>query len=353
MKNKTTAELQVLVNTPEVPTATRDAARLELLHRERNGQRTNTGRTAQANPLDALVDAASRALGYVDYGHADNLRRIAQPAAASASIDLAAFIKDGNPSPNVYGVQNRPAGETLPLDPLTVIEQHSVVAKAGARIIIATPRDTAIAINGEKTDGLMGFYEDPQLLRVVDPAAFQTLADGSDATASALPTHDAVFTWPSVPTAATRMTITRAQNRALGGGEDLRSALLDAVLRGVAEYADKLLLAAIAAATPAAFTFALAAAKHLQEGDLRAVTNGTGAGYRGDGVFSVQGVPAMLSAQTAAAYIGAFGTSAVAVWPELTVTAKRLNVSGDLDVTCLVNAQAVVPDTSKFWTVAA
>ncbi|MGC5883604.1 hypothetical protein [Ralstonia pseudosolanacearum] len=234
-----------------------------------------------------------------------------------------------------------------------MIEQHSVVAKAGARIIIATPRDTAIAINGEKTDGLLGFYEDPQLLRVVDPAAFQTLADGADATASAMPIHDAVFTWPSVPTAAFRTTITRAQNRQVGGGESLRSALLDAILRGVAEYADKLLLAAIAASTPAAFTFALAAAKHLQEPDLRAITNGAGAGYRGDGVFSVQGVPAMLSAQTAGAYIGAFGTAAVAVWPELTVTAKRLNVSGDLDVTCLVNAQAVVPDTSKFWTVAA
>ncbi len=350
VKNKTIAELQVLVDTPEVPTATRDAARLELLHRERNGQRTNASRTVQANPLDGLMDAASRALGYVDVGQADNMRRMPKTAVASGTIDLAAFIADGSPAPNIYGVQNRPAGETLPLDPRAVIEQHSVVAQAGARIIIATPRDTAIAINGEKTDALLGFREDPQLLRVIDPAAFQTLADGSDATASALPTHDAVFTWPSVPTAAFRTTITRAQNRALGGGEDLRSALLDAVLRGVAEYADKLLLAAIAAATPAAFTFALAAAKHLQEGDLRAITNGTGAGYRGDGVFSVQGVPAMLSAQAAAAYIGAFGTAAVAVWPELTVTAKRLNVSGDLDVTCLVNAQAVVPDTSKFWT---
>lgn len=302
------------------------------------------------NPLAALMEDAERALGYRDYGSADNLRREPFPAASRVMIDLSQFVADGNPSPNVYGVQNRSAGETLTLDPRAVIEQHSVVARAGSRIIIAHPRDRAIAIGGGKADGLLGFYEDPQLVRNVEPAQFATLADGSDATVSALPFHDSTFTWPNVPTAAFRVTVTRAQNRTVGGGEDLRSALLDAVLRGVAEYADKLLLAAIAAATPASFTFALAAAKHLQESDLRAITNGTGAGYRGDGVFSVQGVPAMLSAQTAGAYIGAFGTAAVAVWPELTVIAKRLNVSGDLDVSVMCNAQAVLPDAGKFWT---
>lgn len=356
MKDKTIAELQVLVNTPEVPTATRDAARLELLHRERNGQRTNASRTVQANPLDSLAEAASRALGFRDYGHGDDMRRMAQPAVVSGTIDLAEFIVDGNPAPNIYGVQNRPAGETLPLDPRAVIEQHSRCAQAGARIIVATPRDKAIAIKDEKTDGLLGFYEDPQLLRVVDPAAFQTLADGSDATASALPTHDAVFTWPSVPTAASRMTITRAQNRALGGGENLRSALLDAILRGLAEYCDGLLLAAIAATTPAAFSFGAAAARHLKLEDLRGLvgTNGAGAAFRGDGAFVLNpGIPAELTAAHTESFIGAFGTAGIALWPTLDVHVRRMNVDGDLDVICLANAQAVVADPTKFWTVAA
>lgn len=307
-------------------------------------------KNAQPNPLHALVDDAQRALGFVDHGTTDNPRRTPKPAVVSGTIDLAALIADGNPVGNgVHAVTQRPAGETLDLDPRALIESHSVVAQAGARIIIAHPRDRAIAVNGDRLDGLVGFFEDPQLVRNVEPAQFATLADGSDATALSLPFHDQIFVWPSVPTAAYRTTITRAQNRQVGGGESLRSALLDAILRGVAEYADKLLLAAVAASTPAAFTFALAAAKHLQEPDLRAITNGAGAGYRGDGVFSVQGVPAMLSAQTAGAYIGAFGTAAVAVWPELSVHVRRMSVNGDLDVTCLVNAQAVVPDTSKFW----
>lgn len=312
------------------------------------------GRAVVDNPLATLMADAGRALGYRDYGNADNQRREPFPAASRILIDLSQFVADGNPSPNVYGVQNRPAGETLPLDPRAVIEQHSVVSQAGARIIIAHPRDRAIPINsGEKTDGLLGFYEDPQLVRNVDPAQFATLADGSQAPVSALPFHDATFTWPTVATATFRTRVTRSQNRALGGGEDLRSGLLDAILRGVAEYADKLLLAAIAAATPAAFTFALAAAKHLKVNDLRAIigTTGTGASYRGDGAFVANpGIPAELSAQAAGTYIGAFGTAAVSVWPELTVVANRLNTQGDLDVSVMCNAQAVVPDAGKFWT---
>lgn len=320
--------------------------------------RTGVSSDAQPNqnPLAALMENAERALGYADVGPAEAPHRIRTPAASRVAIDLSQFVADGNPSPNVHGVQNRPTGETLTLDPRAVIEAHSVVAQAGASIIISAPRDRAIAINGNKTDGLMGFYQDPQLVRNVDPAQFATLADGADATVSAIPTHDATFTWPSVPTAAFRTTITRAQNRALGGGDDLRDALLRSVLMGLGLYADKLLLAAIAAATPAAFTFGAAAAKFLKVDDLRAIigTTGTGAGYRGDGTFMANpGIPAEITDATEGTYIGSFGSAAVAIWPELTVQARRLSTAGDLEVTCLVNAQAVLPDAGKFWTAAA
>ncbi len=326
-------------------------ARALLEAHSRAGQRQ-----PQPNPLAALMADAERALGYADVGPADAPHRIRTHAASRVAIDLSQFIADGAPAPNVHGVKNRPTGETVELDPRAVIEQHSVVAQAGARIIVAHPRDRAIPIGGEKTDGLLGFFSDPQMLRNVDPAQFATLADGADAPVSAIPTHDATFTWPDVPTAAFRTTITRAQNRALGGGEDLRDALLRSVLMGLGLYADKLLLAAIAAATPAAFTFGAAAAKFLKVDDLRAVigTSGAGAGYRGDGAFVANpGIPAEITDATAGTYIGCFSSAAVAIWPELTVQARRLSTAGDLEVTCLVNAQAVLPDAGKFWTVTA
>lgn len=320
------------------------------------GQSAAARNNAQPNPLAAMMADAERALGYADVGPVDAPHRIRTPAASRVAIDLRDFIADGNPSPNVHGVTKRPTGETVTLDPRAVIEQHSVVAQAGSRIIIAHPRDRAVAINGEKTDGLLGFFQDPQLVRNVDPAQFAALTDGTDAPVSSIPTHDATFTWPEVPTAAFRTTITRAQNRALGGGEDLRDALLRSILMGLGLYADKLLLAAIAAATPAAFTFGAAAAKFLKVDDLRAVIGltGTGAGYRGDGAFVANpGIPAEITDATAGTYIGAFGSAAVAIWPELTVQARRMSTAGDLEVTCLVNAQAVLPDAGKFWTVAA
>lgn len=322
-----------------------------------------SSRSVTFNPLSALVEDAERALGYKEVGSADAPHRIKVPAMSRVAVSLSQLIADGNPSPNIYGTTERPTGETLPLDPRAVIEQYSIVAQAGTRIIIATPRDKAVPVNGEKLTGLMGFYQDPQLVRNVDPAPFATLADGTDAPVSPIPTHDAIFTWPDVATAAFRTTITRAQNRMLGGGEDLRAALLDAIFRGVAEYCDSLLLAALTAAAPAAFTFGGVAAQHLKFSDLRAVcgTSGTGAFVDAKGNlvalptnaigYQSGGIPAELSAMTASTFIGAFGTAAVAIWPELTVNARRLSTAGDMELTCLVNAQAVLPNVNKFWSV--
>jgi hypothetical protein len=253
--------------------------RAQLEAHSRHGSSAAGTRTMTLNPLAALVEDAERALGYREVGSAENPQRVKVPAMSRVAVNLSQLIADGNPSPNIYGTTEHPTGETLTLDPRAVIEQHSVCAQAGTRIIIATPRDKAVPVNGEKLTGLMGFYQDPQLVRNVDPASFATLADGTDAPVSPIPTHDATFLWPDVATAAFRTTITRAQNRMLGGGEDLRSALMEAILRGVAEYCDSLLLAALTAAAPAAFSFGGVAAQHLTFDSLRAVvgTSGTGA----------------------------------------------------------------------------
>ncbi|AST86643.1 hypothetical protein C2U34_03455 [Ralstonia solanacearum] len=274
------------------------------------------------------------------------------PAVASGTLSLRELFAAGAAADGVYGLNTHPAGETISLDPQAVIAGHSRCVEAGARLILAAPRDKAIPINGEKLDGLAGFYTDTSLVRTIVPAQFATVADGSDATESAFPLNDATFSWPTIPSAAFRTRITRAQNRAVGGGEDLRTALLDAILRGLGEYADRVLLAAIAATTPAAFSFGLASAKHLKLENLRGMigTNGAGAAFRGDGAFVVNpGIPAELTSQTAGSYIGAWGTSAIAVWDELSLHIKRLNTVGDLELIAFTNAQAVVPDAGMFW----
>ncbi len=83
-------------------------------------------------------------------------------------------------------------------------------------------------------------------------------------------------------------------------------------------------------------------------------TGGFGASFLADGqLVAGGGIPAEYSAQTAPTLVGAFGTAAVALWPELTIIAERLNTTGDLNVVCFANMQAVLGDSSKFWSIAA
>jgi hypothetical protein len=96
-------------------------------------------------------------------------------------------------------------------------------------------------------------------MRSAEPAAFATVADSTEAPLSAMPIHDAAFGWATTPHQAFRAKITRADHRAVGG-DQLNEAFMAAVLRGQGELADALLLQAILAATPAAFTFGAAAA---------------------------------------------------------------------------------------------
>lgn len=50
--------------------------------------------------------------------------------------------------------------------------------------------------------------------------------------------------------------------------------------------------------------------------------------------------------------IGAFNRSAVAIHEEITLTAERRNLEGDLIFTALANVVPLVPDASRFWVAA-
>ncbi|WP_412548872.1 hypothetical protein Q2T91_20255 [Ralstonia pseudosolanacearum] len=304
--------------------------------------------TPQQNPIAHAANEARHAMGFHEHHTPgfDEPKRIPAPAVASTSMDLSRALKlDATPE-GVYGLNMVPAGETTDLDPRSVIEANSRVVTAGARLIIAHPKPAPTF------DGQPVFYRDAALVRSVDPAAFATVADGSDASLSPMPIHDAAFGWGTTPHQAFRAKITRADHRAVGG-DQLNEAFMVAVLRGLGELADALLLQAILAATPAAFTFGAAAARHAKYDELRALvgTAGTGAGIAGDGSFRAGGVFAELTAATDKTVVGIFNRAAVAIRPELSVHVKRLNVNGDTELIVFANAQAVLPNASDFWTV--
>ncbi|MFV8529404.1 hypothetical protein [Ralstonia pseudosolanacearum] len=304
-------------------------------------------KTPQQNPIAHAANEARHAMGFHEHFTPgfDEPKRIPAPAVASTSMDLSRSLKLGDVPEGVYGLNMVPAGETTNLDPRSVIEANSRVVTAGARLIIAHPKPAPTF------DGQPVFYRDAALVRSVDPAAFATVADGTDAPLSAMPIHDAAFGWASTPHYAFRTKITRADHRAVGG-DQLHDAFMVAILRGLGELADQLLLQSILAATPAAFTFGAAAARHAKYDELRALvgTLGNGAEISGDGSFRAKGVLAELTAATDKTVIGLFNRAAVAIRPELSVHIKRLNVNGDTELIVFANAQSVLPNASDFWT---
>lgn len=304
--------------------------------------------TPQQNPIAQAAAEARHALGFREHRTPgfDEPKRIPAPAVASTSMDLSRALTLGATPDGVYGLNMVPAGETTDLDPRSVIEANSRVVQAGARLIIAHPKP-APNFGGQPV-----FYHDDALVRSVDPANFQTVVDGAEATLSPLPIHDAAFGWATTPHQAFRAKITRADHRAVGG-DQLNEAFMVAVLRGLGELADKLLLQAILAAAPAAFTFGAAAARHAKIDELRALvgTAGNGAEIAGDGSFRAAGVFAELTAATDKSVVGLFNRAAVAMRPELSVHVKRLNVNGDTELIVFANSQAVLPNAADFWTV--
>jgi hypothetical protein len=320
-------------------------------------RRADAGRNVRTNPFISVIDSASRALGYQDVGAEDAPRRVAKPAAASEEISLLDLIADGNPVPDgVYALNMHPTGQTVVLDPRAVIEANSRCAAAGARIVVATPRDSLKLIDGQRTDALYGFRDDAGIVRVVDPAPFAAVADGASATVQAVPVHDASITWSTAPSYAFTTSITRPQNIAVGGGEFLRRNLVESVLRGIGQLADTILLNAIDAATPAAWSgFGAAAARNLEFGNLRALvgTGGFGAAVRQDGTLAVQGIDAELTSSHSKTFVGAFGRAAVMLWADLRIVAKRTSIDGSTSITCFVNALPAVPDAAAFWEVSA
>ncbi len=304
------------------------------------------------NPLKNLFDQGQRALGYAEVGSAEAPHRIAKPAVASGGLDLTRELTLNDTGSNYVRLNLVDAGKTNQLDPSAIIAANSRVIRAGAHLFVA-PEKPAPVFNVDSGNNHPGFYENPAKFRHVLPAAFSTIADGSEASLSQIPFDDADLTWSDAPNLAFRSKITRAQRRDVGG-DMLSDDFVIAIALGLAEQIDAMFLAAVLAATPAAFSMGALAARHALIKDACALvgTAGAGASWRGDGAFvAAGGIPAELTAATAATVVGLFGRAAVGVRPELAVHVKRLNTSGDQELIVFANAKPLIPSpAADFWT---
>ncbi len=261
------------------------------------------------------------------------------------------FDADGNLTHTPAGAL---AGEVVTLH--GGIIANSRVAQAGAHVILRTESSNAFQVG--KTSDAVVFERTPSRFVNIDAASFATVAEDADAPAVALSSivHAADLTaaWDGATMKAFSMELKRSDLHRVKTDE-LLAEVMTAITLGVARAADALLLSAITAATPDAFTLASLASRGLRFGDVRALsgTAATGAAVGADGVLRVAGVPAELTANMAGTLVGAWDRAGVAVNDEITVIFERVDPNGRLALSVFATMLPVVPDASVFWKVSA
>lgn len=231
------------------------------------------------------------------------------------------------------------------------IAAASRVAQAGAHVIVRREADSAVP-TGQA--GIVAMQATIGRFATIEAAPFATVTDDADVAASDFPVERAALDWSQSIAKAVRFELPRSFQKSVGE-DQLANELLLALTVGIARAADHVLLTAINAATPGAFSLAAAAARGLKFDDLRALVGTTGAGavVGQDGALRVAGVSAELTADMAATIVGSFARSAVAVSEDVTLHIERRNTQGDLVATCWANFIPLVPDASAFWAVTA
>lgn len=275
----------------------------------------------------------------------------ARTAGAMVHINLDDAMGAAAPSAHrSYGltVTARPAGETQTFS--SEILQSSRVLQAGARLL---PIDDAPMAVGD-LQGVIAWYKRESAFVVVKPAAFGVVADGANVTPSALPIVTAPINLGESAAQAVHFKLSRDVQKSVDD-ETLQFELERAIVLGLAQLADRVLLEAVAATSPANFSLAAAAASGARFGELRAIvgSNATGATVNAAGDLVAAGIRAELTDQSASTVAGVFSRSAIACEREIRVLLRRTDLQGNLEVTVFANMQAVLPSLATFWKVAA
>ena len=308
------------------------------------------------NPLVELMAEASRALPYTTKSRgleaeplyikkkAASLRTLVLTKTALPKLDENGQLVSA-PHANI-------AGQSVPCS--TAIANGSRVADAGASLIFL-PEHFNPQIVAKDTAAMKLHPNFPRHFVNVDAAQFAEIPDDQEVPTTARPIHLGPITLDGLRQHSVRMKVNHKE-QVDRGGEQVANEILAGIVAGISRTVDAVFLGTVLATNPEAFTLGKAGAKGAKIDALRGLvgTAGAGATWRGDGKFAVAGgIPADLTAATAATVVGWFERGAVVLGPDLSILAERLNVNGDLTVTAWFSLEAVIPDPAQFWTVSA
>lgn len=311
--------------------------------------------TALHNEVIALAQEAlhaQRMIGHTPKGLHEPTVYVPAPTKRSLIVPLQStnivglFDKSGRLAHTPAGAL---AGEVVTLD--SALIANSRVAQAGARVFVRKDGSKLHKVGNDfvATERASGRFVN------VDAAEFVTIAfEDDDAPTSPIPVYSADYEkeWAQSAMKAVRFEVKRSDRREVGA-EEFYAELMTSLALGMARAADEVLLTAITATVPAAYTPAAVAAKGLRFSDLRCLvgTNGNGSPAYADGFHRVAGIPCELTPDMAGTIVGAWDRVGVAVGEEADVVFERINGNGTLSATAWISMLPVVPDAGKFWTV--
>jgi len=229
-----------------------------------------------------------------------------------------------------------------------LVALHSRFCEAGGNLVLANKAPT-----GTTKPDADNLYLRPERLRLIKPAVFSQLGDGLEVTESAYPATELVVKIGDAANYSTRFKVTRRTQKSLP--DDLLAyEIALAVSKGVANLVDKVMLDAIVAAAPGAFSLGALAGKDVRIDELRAIigTSAAGVAWRGDGTFTAANIPAELSPAIAGTIAGAFNRAFVVLSDETRIVLRRTSVLGEMDVLCHINVKPGLVDKTFFGTVA-
>lgn len=302
-----------------------------------------------------LIALAVRQIGHAAHtpvGFSEPTAYIPKPAAVSGvlGLDSSELPKLLNENGRLVRVPVAALGaKSLKLS--AAIAELSLVAQAGAHLIIRPEQDSAIP-TGHK--GIVALKRAASSFNTIDAATFSTVPDDVDLLPSVFPVHSAAIDWSTAAAMGVRFEVGRQYQKQVGV-ELIAEELMLSVVLGIARAADAALLAAINVNAPAPFTLGGAAARGIRFGELRSLIGsaGNGAAIGQDGALRALGVPAELTPDMVGTVIGAFNRSAVAIHEEISLHVERRNTQGDLIVTAWMNLIPLVPEAGAFFSAGA
>ncbi|WP_238691660.1 hypothetical protein [Xanthomonas arboricola] len=283
----------------------------------------------------------------------ESIQRMGQLALDQPVANVASFFDANGRLRRVP--PSREAVTFAEVSPLEIARQTSRVAAAGAHLLL---REDAIA--PAANNGVPVFQREISGFSTVVPARLIPTADGTAIPdTNALPVRTASVDWADAETAAlhsVRFDISRADLRKYRDEGNLTAIITASILVGMGQMADAALLRALAAANLANFSIGAAAAAGVSHSDLRGLvgTAGTGASIADDGGLRAARIVAELTDASTLSFVGAFNNAAVLLDRSIQVVAERAGsvMSGGMTITVIGSAVALVPDASKFWSVA-